>query len=121
MRFGEFRGHFMTREEVATLMHCDAADLPRRDDLLSFGGRIVGEEVYPACQFDPGGLPTPGMDEVLARLEDFDPAEVVAFCSVPLPSLGGFTPIDWLRRGGEPGSIEATARALAAATADRVA
>ena len=109
MTFNEYRGHFLTRYEAAEVSHCAPKALVEHPDVVSVGGYIPGEELYPALQFDRNGSPTPGLGllarHLSAQLAD---VEIASFCTHPLKALGGKSPIDWLRAGGQ---IEIAARA----------
>ena len=109
MTFNEYRGHFLTRYEAAQVSNCAPRTLVEHPDVVSVGGFVPGEELYPALQFDKEGSPTPGLG-VLAK--DLSPhladMEIASFCTRPLKALGGKSPIDWLRGGGP---VEIAARA----------
>lgn len=109
MTFNEYHGHFLTRYEAAEVSNCAPRTLAEHPDVLSVGGFIPGEELYPALQFDSDGSPTPGLG-VLARhlSSQLADIEIASFCTRPLKALGGKSPIDWLR-DGRP--IEIAARA----------
>jgi hypothetical protein len=99
--FNEFRGHFLTRLEVADIMGCSADDVSAHPDLLRVPGLYPGEELYPAPQFDHAGLPTPGLALLAVRLrEELADREIASFCTHPIRTLGGRSPIEWLRQGG---------------------
>ncbi len=109
MTFNEFRGHFLTRYEAAKLSDCAPATLVRHPDVVSVGGFIPGDELYPALQFDRDGSPTPGLGALAEQLSPhLADAEIASFCTRPLRQLGGKSPIDWLR-AGRP--VEVAARA----------
>lgn len=109
MTFNEYRGHFLTRYEAAEVSHCAPTTLIEHPDIVSVGGYIPGEELYPALQFDRDGTPTPGLGTLARSLRpQLADIEIASFCTRPLRALGGKSPIDWLR-DGRP--IEAAARA----------
>ncbi len=101
MTFNEFRGHFLTRDEAASVSHCSPDVLTAHPDVLFVGGFQPDGEVYPALQFGRDGSPTPGLGALARRLSPrMADAEIASFCTHPLRSLGGKSPIDWLRSGG---------------------
>ena len=109
MTFNEHRGHFLTRYEAAEVSNCAPKALVQNPDVLSVGGFIPGEELYPALQFDRDGQPTPGLGTLARHLSaQLADIEIASFCTRPIKSLGGKSPIDWLR-DGRP--IEVAARA----------
>jgi hypothetical protein len=113
MTFNVFRGHFLTREEVAKLMGCTSTDVPNRPELLAVHGAVPGNESYPAVQFDADGRPTEAVRLLVEKLSPYlDDAEIASFCTLPMTQLGGQTPIDYLRQGG---TVERACRAALAA------
>ena len=113
MTFNVFRGHFLTRDEVAQLIGCTSTDVPNHPELLAVHGAIPGNESYPAMQFGTDGRPTEAVRLVVERLSPhLDDAEIASFCTLPLTQLGGQTPIDYLREGG---AVERVCRAALAA------
>ncbi len=60
MTFNEYRGHFLTRYEAAQVSHCAPKTLVEHPDVVSVGGFVPGEELYPALQFDRDGQPHAG-------------------------------------------------------------
>ena len=100
MTFNEYRGHFLTRYEAAEVTHCAPKMLVEHPDVVSVNGYIPGEELYPALQFDRDGVPTPGLGTLARYLSpQLADIEIASFCTRPLKSLGGKSPIDWLRDG----------------------
>lgn len=113
MTFNQFSGHFLTREEVAELLDCSVSAVARHDDLVQVSGLHPGEEIYPALQFDPSGSPTPNMGELVRLLgPHLDEREIASFCTYSMRSLGGRSPIEWLRHGG---AVESAVQAAFAA------
>jgi hypothetical protein len=109
MTFNEFRGHFLTLDEAAAIIDCEPSVLRSHPDVVSVGGYVPGEELYPALQFDREGQPTPGLGSLVEQLRQyFADVEIAAFCTHPLRELGGKSPIDWLR-SGRPADIAARA------------
>lgn len=109
MVFNEFRGHFLTRYEAAELSDFAPGTLVQHPDVVSVTGFIPGEELYPALQFDREGRPTPGLGALAEQLSpQLADVEIASFCTRPLRSLGGKSPIDWLR-AGRPVEIAAKA------------
>ena len=109
MTFNEFRGHFLTVEEAAEIIDCAPGALRSHPDVVSVGGYVPGEELYPALQFDRDGHPTPGLGALVRELSDhLADVEIASFCTHPLRELGGKSPIDWLR-AGHPADIAARA------------
>jgi hypothetical protein len=100
MTFNEFRGHFLTRDEAAEITDCAPSALRAHPDVVSVGGYIPGEELYPALQFDRDGQPTPGLGTLVEQLsQHLADVEIASFCTQPVRELGGKSPIDWLRAG----------------------
>ncbi len=113
MVFNEYRGHFLTRSEVAQLMGSSPEVVAGHPDLLRVPGLFPGDELYPSQQFDREGLPTPGLAALVEALRaDLGEREMASFCTLPMRSLGGRSPIDYLRQGGR---IELAAEAARAA------
>ncbi len=113
MTFNVFRGHFLTRDEVAELIGCSAHDVPARTELIAIPGMVPGGESYPAMQFDADGRPTAAVQSLVERLSPhLEDSEIASFCTLPLRQLGGQTPIDYLRQGG---TVERVYRAAVAA------
>ena len=101
MTFNEFHGHFLTREEAAALTHRAPSALAEHPDVFTLPGRNPGEELYPALQFGRDGVPTPGLGTLTEKLSSKLAArEIASFCTHPMRTLGGRTPIEWLRAGG---------------------
>ena len=101
MTYNVFHGHFLTRNEVAELIGCDASEVDHRTDLVVVHGAVPGNEIYPALQFDHDGIPTPAVEGLIDGLSPhLADVEIASFCTLPITQLGGRTPLDYLRAGG---------------------
>ena len=94
-------GHFLTRNEVASLTGLPAGQVRTDASLLRIGSALSSEEVYPACQFDRAGHTLPSLDEMLERMGEVPPFEIACMLSTPAEELGGKTPAAWLHAGGD--------------------
>lgn len=72
--------------------------------------------VYPVWQFLDNGATLPRLADVLAELADGrdDPWMAALWLRAPSQTLDGASPADWLRDGGEPAPVIASARRAAA-------
>ena len=113
MDMNVFQGHFLTRGEVAQLIGCPSKEVTERADLLAISSQVSGHEIYPAMQFDRDGHPTPGLGRLIEQLhQHFDEVAMTSFCTCPAKTLGGRTPLDFLRHGG---SLDRAVQAAAVA------
>jgi hypothetical protein len=110
--FNEYRGHFLTRLEVSELMGCSPETVARHPGLLRVPGLYPGDELYPSSQFDHDGIPTPGLAELAQALRpELGDREIASYCTLPMRALGGRSPIDFLRQGGQIALAAEAARA----------
>lgn len=92
------------------------SDLRARRRLL--GLRQSGRRVYPAFQFASNGRPFEALPQVLTEFEERRATAsiwtIASWFVTPQSSLGGWTPVRWLRAGRDPDRVVLVARRTAA-------
>jgi hypothetical protein len=116
--WGRQVGTMLSSREVTELLDVTRQavhDRTQRGSLLAVRGSDGGI-LYPAFQFGPNGRPLPGVPEATRTLAPVVETTytIAAWFTSPEPELGGATPSDWLRGGGDPDAVVEQARREAA-------
>jgi hypothetical protein len=110
----EFAQTHLSAGAVAELLYIDVADvhgLFRRGELAV--AERQGLVAYPEWQFTSDGSVLPGLRQVLFALPPgYHPLDIRAVMTTPAEELGGHSPREWLRGGGDVQEVVAFAKGL---------
>ena len=108
---GPFYGPAQVARALGDVSRQAVADRRQRRTLLGLK-TADGHWVYPVFQFDRHNSVLSGLPELLRILaaSDVDDWSLAGWLASPLRSLGGRTPIEWLRSEGEPETLRAAPR-----------
>ncbi len=102
------RSSALTTAEVAVLLGRKDASIRRSKaagDLYALPSSSGRSALFPAWQFGDGRV-VPGLREIIAAFPAFmHPLTVERFMTSPHEELEGFSPVQWLLRGGPVGAV----------------